>query len=191
MAARAFLKTVVALVIAAPLLLGLCGTAWAQATVDVSKLKKGDKLELKVGDKWVPARFEKPNTGKVIIVRREGAAQSEIAFIEMVRLPPDGDAAKPAFKPRTWTDRTGKFKIDATLVRVEGDKVVLKRTEGGKEIAVALAKLSEADNKYVKNIAARLKRSKTARPAESVRGKNDATQPADEAEPKNAEPEGR
>jgi hypothetical protein len=54
--------------------------------------------------------------------------------------------------PRTWSDASGKFKIEARLLRVEDGKVVLSRTDD-KEVSVPIDKLSEADQKYVTDIA--------------------------------------
>ena len=59
------------------------------------------------------------------------------------------DAAKPSL--RTWKDSTGQFSVEAVFVRVSGDQVVLQRKDKT-EISVPLAKLSEADRKYVENI---------------------------------------
>ncbi|MCW1884164.1 SHD1 domain-containing protein [Luteolibacter flavescens] len=47
---------------------------------------------------------------------------------------------------RTWTDTTGR-KIEADIVRVEGEQVVLQFK--GKEVKLALSKLSEDDRKFV------------------------------------------
>ena len=33
-------------------------------------------------------------------------------------------------QPRKWTDSTGKFTIQATFVKFEGGKVVLRKTDG-------------------------------------------------------------
>jgi sulfatase modifying factor 1 len=57
------------------------------------------------------------------------------------------DVAKPAL--RTWKDSTGQFSIQATFVRVNGDQVVLQGIDK-KEISLPLAKLSTADQQYVK-----------------------------------------
>lgn len=63
-----------------------------------------------------------------------------------------GAAAKT---PRTWTDSTGQFKIRAVLVAVEGEEIVLKRSDTAAELRIALEKLSEADRNWVaKNAAA-------------------------------------
>jgi sulfatase modifying factor 1 len=57
------------------------------------------------------------------------------------------DVAKPEL--RTWKDSTGQFRIQATFVRVNGDLVVLQGIDK-KEISLPLAKLSAADQQYVK-----------------------------------------
>lgn len=46
----------------------------------------------------------------------------------------------------TWTDITGKFKIEATFVRIDNQSVVLKKSDG-KEISVPLNKLNEESRK--------------------------------------------
>ena len=50
---------------------------------------------------------------------------------------------------RTWTDSTGKFTIEASLVSVEGNTVELKN-KAGKVLILTIDKLSEADNIYLK-----------------------------------------
>ncbi len=49
---------------------------------------------------------------------------------------------------RTWSDKTGKFKIQAKLTESSGGKVVLER-EDGSQMTIPLDKLSEADQKFV------------------------------------------
>lgn len=50
---------------------------------------------------------------------------------------------------RTWTDKTGKFKIRGELVELQDGKARL-RIAGGKEIKVPLERLSEADQQFIK-----------------------------------------
>ncbi len=50
---------------------------------------------------------------------------------------------------RTWSDATGRFKIEAKLVSQKDGKVKLERSDG-KSIEIELSKLSEADQKYLK-----------------------------------------
>ena len=54
---------------------------------------------------------------------------------------------------RTWTDTTGRFKVEAELVEVRDGNAVLKKADGP-VIAVALQKLSPADREYVNHWAA-------------------------------------
>jgi len=49
---------------------------------------------------------------------------------------------------RTWTDSSGKFSIEASLVGSEGDSVKLKK-EDGKILTLAIDKLSDADKIYI------------------------------------------
>ena len=52
---------------------------------------------------------------------------------------------------RKWTDSTGKFSVVAELVEVVGDKVKLKK-QNGKETTLPLAKLSDADRRYLETV---------------------------------------
>ena len=53
----------------------------------------------------------------------------------------------PAYT-RTWTDSTGKYKIEAELVEVRDGTAYLKRADG-KTVSVPLTKLSETDRNYL------------------------------------------
>lgn len=54
---------------------------------------------------------------------------------------------------RTWSDASGTFSTQATFVELAGGQVTLKRPDGGL-VAVALEKLSDADQKYVGSLTA-------------------------------------
>lgn len=51
-------------------------------------------------------------------------------------------------KPRTWTDTTGQFSVEAELVDVDGDSVKLRRNDGS-IISVPLTKFSAEDKQYL------------------------------------------
>jgi hypothetical protein len=51
--------------------------------------------------------------------------------------------------PRTWSDQSGKFKIEGTLVKLENDAVTLKRKDG-KEVTLPIEKLSAEDKEFLK-----------------------------------------
>lgn len=53
-----------------------------------------------------------------------------------------------AQESRTWSDSTGKFKIQGKFVSVEEGKVTIERDDG-KKVVVDLKRLSAADQKYV------------------------------------------
>jgi SLA1 homology domain 1, SHD1 len=63
-----------------------------------------------------------------------------------------------AAEVRTWTDLQDR-KIEATLLRIEGTSVVIKRQDG-REIPFPLAKLCEADQRYVEENRALIPESK-------------------------------
>jgi hypothetical protein len=50
--------------------------------------------------------------------------------------------------PRTWTDATGKYTVEAELVEVTEDDVVLTKSDG-KTITVPISKLSKADQEFL------------------------------------------
>jgi hypothetical protein len=53
-----------------------------------------------------------------------------------------------AQEQRTWSDATGKFKVEAKLHRIEGDKILLEKQDG-KISSIPLSKLSKNDQEYV------------------------------------------
>ena len=59
-------------------------------------------------------------------------------------------AAQPGWA-RKWSDATGKFSVEAELVEVKADKVVLRKA-GGSEITVPLARLSQVDRRYLESL---------------------------------------
>ena len=62
---------------------------------------------------------------------------------------PSGEGtSKPKPSLRTWTDRTGKYSIVATLVAMK-DGIVQLRKEDGRISSLPLKKLSEADQQFV------------------------------------------
>ncbi len=122
----------------------------------------------KVGDKVFVERFNERQVGTVVeIINDSGWARIDtgdgfphIYTPDDISLPPK--KASPATsdpfstpeeraaqeKPRTWSDASGKFRVDATLLRVADGKAVLKRADG-KEVSVPIKRLSEADQKYL------------------------------------------
>ncbi len=69
---------------------------------------------------------------------------------------------------RKWTDNTGKYSVEAELVEVKGDKVVLKKSTGS-VITMPIARLSKADREYLQSL---------AEPGPKPPGDSPATEPA-------------
>ncbi|MCH8043473.1 MAG: hypothetical protein IID44_07120 [Planctomycetes bacterium] len=65
-------------------------------------------------------------------------------------------AASTHAATRTWTDDTGRFKVDAELVSVSDGKVKLKRADG-RVVELPVARLSAADQKFLKSAEAAAK----------------------------------
>jgi hypothetical protein len=75
---------------------------------------------------------------------------------------------KPAVDDiRTWTDATGKFKVEASFVEIVEDKVKLKRADG-REHLVPLAQLSVADKTFLQSHGITAKKLATAAENSSV-----------------------
>jgi S1-C subfamily serine protease len=51
---------------------------------------------------------------------------------------------------RTWKSTSGKFEVEAELVRVEKDGTVVLKGKSGKEIRVPLTRLRQSDQQYVR-----------------------------------------
>lgn len=54
--------------------------------------------------------------------------------------------------PRTWVDSTGKFQIQAKLLRFEDGKVFIQRTSDSKELAIPYSALSQQDQGFLKKL---------------------------------------
>lgn len=83
-------------------------------------------------------------------------------------------------EPATWTDSSGKFRIEATFVRMDRDNVVL-RNDQGKETAVPLTRLSSESQKQAWDQAAKLKASAPPRSSGTARGAAAGNRPASNA----------
>lgn len=73
--------------------------------------------------------------------------------MEVREVRPAGDN-KIGSSMRTWTDRSGQFQIQASLVRADENTVVLKASSG-EQLTVPLEVLSEADRRYLRELAKR------------------------------------
>ncbi|EMI16234.1 cytoskeleton assembly control protein SLA1 [Rhodopirellula maiorica SM1] len=113
------------------------------------------------GPFWKPATIEEILTDGQVRVKLRGGGNRKITVarrkIQLAPkdLPqpkkPDVAAAQPTSQSRTWSDASGRFKVDAVLLRVEGASVVLKRADG-REVTVPIVSLSEADKDFLREL---------------------------------------
>lgn len=94
-----------------------------------------------------------PGAFQSVIERYPGTRAAELAQAQLAELGAETTAvatsvpnAAPAL--RTWTDSTGKFQIEAQLVKVEDGKAQLKQKDG-QLVAIALDKLSKEDQEFL------------------------------------------
>jgi hypothetical protein len=115
----------------------------------------GQEVEFNVRGEWQKGRVLRvmPD-GKSLQVRAiiNNRPQAGVVPLEDVR-PVGGEApanktAAPPPVVRTWSDSSGKFRIEAVYVGQEGDAVKLRKSDGA-EISVPLARLSKEDQEYV------------------------------------------
>jgi len=158
----------------------LCWSA-AFAVGDAKPFNVGDRVEAKDGFEWklgtvtaidvqsglitvrIDTEYLEPSARVAQEVEERFERQVPLAMREAVRsrsLTPDQvrpTAAARAEKryallpSRTWTDLSGKFKIDARYGGLEGGKTVLVKLDGSK-ISVPLEKLSSQDRSYIKDL---------------------------------------
>lgn len=118
----------------------------ADGKVDVLFRRQKQTLERK-DLRLAPHEVEQPNVDpKLMAAMKLLAAKESGASATTTSAASAGEAQKL----RTWADKSGKYKIEATYVGVDGDNVVLKRKKDGREIKVPIVRLSPADQDAVK-----------------------------------------
>ncbi|HZL88224.1 MAG TPA: SHD1 domain-containing protein, partial [Pirellulaceae bacterium] len=119
------------------------------------RLKPGDKVIVDWSGEQVGEFIEYTGTGwlRVKVKGATGAEQTPVFPPDSVRLPPKSETRPVAgVGLHTWVDTTGKYKTEATFLRLADGKVELKKADGS--IAkVPLDKLSAADQELAKKLA--------------------------------------
>lgn len=75
--------------------------------------------------------------------------------------------------PRTWTDRSGKFSVEATLLEFSADRIRLRRVDTDKVIIVPLHKLRRQDRILVSHVRRRISRPRDSSERETASKKDD------------------
>jgi len=136
------------------------------AVASVESLKKGDRVWALWGSVWKTAEVVEvlPDGAKIFFdgdvaafdeiypawkIRLMETPKAPVASRPTTSLSPNKEAQKQTPVARQWSDSSGAFKIQATFVATEGDKVHLRKTDGT-TLAVPLERLSADDKEYVK-----------------------------------------
>lgn len=149
----------------------IVGVAFILPSVDAqtskTKFKKGDRVEVREGidwrtgsvvsinkdTGWVEVRLDKVDASQGIPAEFRNRMSRRSVPPDFVRLSRTQRPETPSqpYPTRKWTDRTGKFSIDACYLSTNDDRAVLLKTDG-KKIEVPIAKLSEVDGHYLREL---------------------------------------
>jgi len=111
-----------------------------------SEALAGAKIYLDSGDKERAKEWLQRVVAKYPETKAAKEARALLAENDPARAPAD-PAAK---KPRTWTDRSGRYQIQAVFLAFEEGKVLLRKTEDGSPLTIPMEKLSEADQRLIR-----------------------------------------
>lgn len=125
----------------------------AVAARAAQKLKAGDPVEVRFLGQWRPGTVIATNArGDVLAEYQFAGASQRRAFKRAdVRRPHEAGALTPT---RTWTDASGKFRVEAVLLSVEGKNAKLRKPDMS-ELTVPIAKLAELDQRYIERMTKR------------------------------------
>lgn len=111
------------------------------------------------GTLWYPAEvLEVFDDHRVRLQVRGGAKREVTVTRRQIQLgppeltqPADPNAGPTKPVRRWWTDTTGRFRIEATFVKVDGESVKLLRADG-KSVTIPVAKLSQKDRTHISKL---------------------------------------
>ncbi len=117
------------------------------------EFKAGEQVEAKAFGEWESAVVVGSH-GPFVEVRLDSGMEVSVFPDEVRRVAGQNGGrapAQPAGATRTWTDSTGKFKLQAIFVKREGDQITIEQANG-KEVTLHFAKLSHHDQIYVTSV---------------------------------------
>ena len=133
-----------------------------RTVTDSTPLYVGQLVQAKLFGAWFAAEIlELRSDGKILVRKRGFAPQEHTISRQELQLAPDeldqphrpSTVAATSQSPRTWSDATGSFKVEATYLRSADGKVTLRRQDG-REVTVPLDRLSAEDQQYVRQMLA-------------------------------------
>lgn len=118
------------------------------------KFKPGDEIEYFTLNKWWPGRvLDIGPRGEVLIKYDFAGGVERVVKPAELRFAYEAGALT---KPRPFSDASGKFRITAVVVSIEGDQVTLRKPDKS-EVTLPITRLSKVDQSYLntlkKNIA--------------------------------------
>lgn len=123
--------------------------------------KVGDKVQVEwagrthtaevvgiAGTGWIEVKFERDGMELTPVFPPDKVKRADKTS-HAVRT---GSATAAAGKLRTWSSKSGKYKVKAKFLEVDDDQVTLEK-EDGETVTVAINKLSDADRKLARQLA--------------------------------------
>jgi len=109
--------------------------------------KKDDEVEVMFLGEWRPAVVVNTNKRGEVLADYEfaGGSQQRVFKPTEVRFAYESGAIARA---RQWSDASGKFKIKAALISIDGDQITLRKPDKS-ELTIAVAKLSDPDKTFL------------------------------------------
>lgn len=127
-------------------------------TADAADFAKGDQVLIELpGQKGKGVIESKVANSLYRIKATEGNLKGQTMtlpnqFLKPLAMPADENPFAPndgLDVMREWADATGKYKIEAKFIKYDGTNITLERKDG-RQVTLALAKLSKADQDFVK-----------------------------------------
>ncbi|MFO0869609.1 MAG: SHD1 domain-containing protein [Pirellulales bacterium] len=132
------------------LVMGLLLAAAAPRLDAAETYKAGDSVEVFFLNKWWPATVVQTNPRGDVMAEFEFAATTKRQVFKATEVRFEFENGALA-RARTWSDPSGTFKVKAALLSLDGDNVVLRKPDKT-ELKVPLAKLSQADQDFVRRL---------------------------------------
>lgn len=116
--------------------------AQAEALVRARRLAASDRTSV---------RKQAATSYETVIRRFPGTEADKLARQELTAISPNAKILQTPVgaELRVWTDATGRFTIEATLIQANATTVTLKK-KSGEEITLPVAKLSQPDQAFLK-----------------------------------------
>lgn len=113
------------------------------------RFSEGDRIIYRFGNKNEPGTVVSWDSGSQLIEVRLDSEPDRKRKVP-VRLVTLGEDNEPVADLRTWTDSTGKFSLEARLVRVAAGQVTLQRVDRTL-VTLPFERLSAADQKFLRS----------------------------------------